>query len=724
MLSDKEELLLQQLRLLKWLDQSSGPDMPRTVPSEDITIPQSAPPVWDLLPDVQLSAWQIECRKKWFQAGFAGTVKVVTGAGKTILALGIIQSLQNEIDRDLRVAIVVPTIVLLNQWYDRITQHSNLPASAVGRLGGGFKDDLAGPRRILIAVLDSAQTKLPQLTCAAAVEGHLLLIVDECHHAGAPETRRVLSTPRAYSLGLSATPERLGEDEDGKDFDESILGRQLGGIVFELTLGEALRLGVVPPYTIRHYGLPLAQDERFEYEKLSRAIADARRQLKGMAPSTKGHRGFFAWVQRAAIRSAQPGHDLASRFLLDTTKRKQLLFKAEARTQAVVELLGEFRSNSSRRAILFHENIDSINQLFVLLKDKDFPVVLEHSELPRELRDAGLDLFRRGLARIIVSARSLIEGFNVPAVDMGIIVASSTSSRQRIQSMGRLLRKHLTDKGEEKNPVIHILYIRDTVDDAIYGQEDWERLTGAEQNEFFTWVPGREPQRETGPPHVPLPRDTEIELKGLRPGEPYPGRLEGEEYSCDSQGNLKSLDGSYLSDPYGIAKSIIKILGRSGRFFVTPKRFHVVVRVPEGGEWTTRLVQTLPGPLPKIEPQLSPQISNVNRDEWLLTARPGDLYLPGDVGAIERVKFSQKRGGVIARKVPSGEVFVRTGTTAKNATLGADADRLLAALHILASAGAQITHLEINKNLDAVYRRDGRIYFLATLLQGLEFPEV
>jgi hypothetical protein len=40
----------------------------------------------------------------------------------------------------------------------------------------------------------------------------------------------------------------------------------------------------------------------------------------------------------------------------------------------------------------------------------------------------------------------------------------------------------VTDRGEEKNPVIHILYVRDTVDDAIYAEEDWERLTGAERN--------------------------------------------------------------------------------------------------------------------------------------------------------------------------------------------------------------------------------------------------
>ena len=50
---------------------------------------------------------------KWLRAGLAGTAKVVNGAGKTIRALDVTKKLQNEIDPDLRVAIVVPTIQLM-----------------------------------------------------------------------------------------------------------------------------------------------------------------------------------------------------------------------------------------------------------------------------------------------------------------------------------------------------------------------------------------------------------------------------------------------------------------------------------------------------------------------------------------------------------------------------------------------------------------------------------
>jgi len=141
-LTDGGRLLLHQLRLLEWLATQTSTERP---PEES----EAPPPVlklsdlsqpWRLIPGITLSKWQIECRDAWFAHGKKGTVKVVTGAGKTILALAIAEKLHNEHCPELRVAVVVPTIVLMNQWYEEIVGKSNLPTSAVGRLGGGFQD--------------------------------------------------------------------------------------------------------------------------------------------------------------------------------------------------------------------------------------------------------------------------------------------------------------------------------------------------------------------------------------------------------------------------------------------------------------------------------------------------------------------------------------------------------------------------------------------------------
>ena len=104
------------------------------------------------------------------------------GGGKTVLALLIAQLLQNTEDKELRLVIVVPTIVLMLQWYDAILESGNLPAEAIGRLGGGYDEDFQG-RRILIAVLASASQRLAKLVKESEIEDHLLFVVDECHHS-------------------------------------------------------------------------------------------------------------------------------------------------------------------------------------------------------------------------------------------------------------------------------------------------------------------------------------------------------------------------------------------------------------------------------------------------------------------------------------------------------------------------------------------------------------
>ena len=209
-LADRDRLNLHQLRLLEWMESRTSAEqkkrLDRDAQSAD-PIARAAPDRWALTRDVDLYSWQDDCIRSWFEAGQRGTVKVVTGGGKTLLALAIAERLQNNNDSDLRLAIVVPTIVLMNQWYEEFEQRSNLPGSMVGRLGGGYDDNFSEGRRILICVLASAYKMLPALV-NEDIGSHLLLIADECHRVGATEMSKVLSVRRKYSLGLSATPER------------------------------------------------------------------------------------------------------------------------------------------------------------------------------------------------------------------------------------------------------------------------------------------------------------------------------------------------------------------------------------------------------------------------------------------------------------------------------------------------------------------------------------
>jgi len=729
--SPGDRLQIHQLRLLEWLD--AKPGNKEEGREEDVPAAPVPPPAkWVLAKNVKLYPWQEECINSWFENEGRGTVKVATGGGKTILALAIVERLQTTKLPDLRVAIIVPTIVLMNQWYEEIIKCSNLPEEYIGRYGGGHKENISGNHRILISVLASAYKELPMLVEEAKIGNKLLLIADECHKFGATKMAQVLTTERAFSLGLSATPERdEGDDEsedshacddskENSDYDSSLLGQGLGGIIYNYTLSDALKDGIIPPFTINHYGLNLNPEERVKYDKLSRSISDKRKELQARIPA--GY-AFFPWVRKMAKGNKGELTKTANRFISEAARRKALLYDMNSRKTAVEKLIDkELAVNPDARILLFHEKIDVVNNLFVRLKRKNLPVIAEHSQLPSSIREAGLELFRKGIAQIIVSARSLIEGFNVPEIDVGIIVASSSSTRQRIQSLGRMLRKHRSSTGEEKTSCIHILYAHNAKDDAIYGKEDWDEILGVECNNYFLWDTEDDPQGQDGPPRKPLPADINIDSDKLEPGCVYPGEYEGDEFKYDTNGNISKCNKEYVKNSGSLLDKIQKINNGPGRFKVTPKCNYVLVNVLNGRVWITKFVCKLEDPF-EYHGQ-GPRPSTEAIKAWAAEADPGTLYSFQSLPISYEVKYKTKKGrNIISKKVKGGEVFARTEEKANDKHMGRDADFLVGIIKILKTKGTSVLKLEVNEMNHVLFRQGGSLNFVYALKKGLEFPD-
>jgi hypothetical protein len=395
-----------------------------------------------------------------------------------------------------------------------------------------------------------------------------------------------------------------------------------------------------------------------------------------------------------------------------------------ARHDAVMLLIDkEFASNPEARIILFHESIEEVERLFKELWRHRLPAIAEHSELPASMREEALERFRRGHARIIVSARSLIEGFNVPAADVGIIVASSTSVRQRIQSLGRVLRRHRGPSGEEKTSCMHVLYATDSSEEYIYGKLDWDAVTGADRNNFYVWADlTSAPELQSGPPRSPLPTELQVDVKTLRPGEKYAGEYEGVELTCDSQGNVIDADGKYAAETAELAEAILTIKGSGGRFRVTPKRRFVLVRVLRGEAWETLYVTRLPKPLQFDRPTRTHSIEEAV--VWAANALTGESYPFTDLTVIDdSLRFKQKAGGVVSRRVRGGEVFARADGEAEDAGKGKDASRLVAAVKKLHQSGKRVSRMEVNEVNHVTFRAGGQRFFVCSLEKGLEFPE-
>ena len=565
-----------------------GDDGLHTSEAESQSLPSgTTPDRWRLIPEgVSLHGWQRECLPRWLAHG-RGTVKVATGGGKTLFALAAAQRLQNERERNLRLVVVVPTIPLMYQWRDEL-RLGNLPDSDVALMGGGENLPPLSCVRVLVCVLNSARERLPALVKEADWGRRMLLVVDECHRSNATQARRIFEARPTYTLGLSATPEQELEAENvpmDEAYDNSLVGQFLGPIIYDFTISQSLNAGLLTPFQVWHVGLLLAPEEANEHGRMSREIGDLRKVLQARHRNSKSRQGFLAWCQSQASRGG-PAVVEAERFVGLANRRKRFLYRAKARIEVALAILSESASDPDRRTILFHESIEEIEALFLQAIEQDLSAVLEHSQLPGGLRAENIEAFRQGDAHIIISAKSLVEGFNVPSADLGIITASSGSVRQRIQSLGRMLRR----KPGGRSARIIVLYVRDTEDEAIYERADWENVIGAERNRYFVWhgpLDGKDwtagLEETSNPPRPYKPPSWEIDVDNLKRGAPYPGRPNGMNLRVDHAGNLRTDDGALLT--VGREKIDAILEHNSHRRAKRTPAGHLIARVdPQGSE--------------------------------------------------------------------------------------------------------------------------------------------
>lgn len=718
-LTPEEQLRLQQLLQVRFWQNSRRESNLAAAPGEgspsaDPQLPES----WEFLRGITLHEWQRECVDRWFNAGRRGVIKVVTGAGKTILALAIAERLRNQEQPQLRIAIIVPTVVLLTQWVDEFHERSNLPSGSIGSVGGGRSDTFNEQVRVMICVINSASKKLPAEVSRAGIGEQLLLIVDECHRAGASEMRHVLETPHAFSLGLSATPEREDDESGDRDgepeaasvprsvpFEETILGRSLGPVIYELTYAQAIERGILPPFRVVHYGLSLNHRELASYEKISREIKDLRSELE--TPNRRGL-ALIRWCRSKVAAGNPKAQSLVAR----TSERKRLLFRVSDRSVAVDTILREhFTADPEAKAILFHESIDEVMMLFSMLRCAGLPVVAEHSELPDTMRAESLRLFRLGLARIIVSARSLIEGFNVPSADIGIIVAASSSVRQRVQTLGRLLRKSQRSDGKDKEATLYVLYCAHTVDEFVYEKADWEDLIGAGRNEYFAWTDVRNamPEPQPGPPRRPLLGESTIDLKSLSVGGVYPGDPEeGQLYTEDTQGTLRDVDGHLLKTQPDLMALLRAYGHKGGRFRVTPERHFVVKLEKAPGGWRAVYLGQLGA---------MPEIAEDHGDVVLGGFAPGDRY---PLGKAKGRTFSvlQRDRRLIANKTPEGIRFVVPAEKVSDPRKASALRELQQQLVKAQVRGHRISKITVTNDGHVLYIFNSEAYFIGLAPEG------
>ncbi len=347
--------------------------------------------------------YQEAALKAWAAADGRGVVVLPTGAGKTVLALMVIGQLK------VRTLVVVPTIELLYQWRDSIINTLGVAASHVGVVGDGQRQ--VRP----ITVITYASAAQPN----APIGDFGLLICDEAHHLPSPAYSTIVQrAPAAYRLGLTATPER----SDGLHRQLDTL---LGPEVYRRAPAELADDGHIAQFKEKRVFVDLQPEELVRYDSLMTTwkwyLAANRHKLAQSGD-------FFGELIRRA------GNDPRAREALQAHHQARMIaLNAERKLNEVARLLNLHRQD---KVIVFSE----YNALVYRLSHT-FALPAITYKTSADERKGILQAFRDGSYSKLVTGRVLNEGVDVPDANVAIVVSGSSTAREYIQRLGRVLRK-------------------------------------------------------------------------------------------------------------------------------------------------------------------------------------------------------------------------------------------------------------------------------------------
>ena len=349
-----------------------------------------------LLGEITTREWQKEALDIWRQ-DFRGVAHVVTGGGKTVFAYLCIEDFFKAYPSG-RVLIVVPTIALLDQWYVDILDSMDFRENDVSTFSGGYDLNLFG--KVNILVINTAR-KVAELLCDG-VES--FLIVDECHRSGSPVNSQSLQGNHSATLGLSATPHR--EMDDGF---EKYIKPILGPIFYEYDYARAHKDKVIVDFSLVNIEISISDED----------------------------------VDRVCSENAQIKSYYSNFNTRNNKKEKKILKKRTDKITWVTRVSWAVKlalNHPTERVVIFHERVNALKRIISLLESYGISAVAYHSKLSPSHRRDNLRLFRRGMVNMLATCRALDEGTNVPESNIAIVALSTSSTRQRIQRLGRVLR--------------------------------------------------------------------------------------------------------------------------------------------------------------------------------------------------------------------------------------------------------------------------------------------
>ncbi len=359
--------------------------------------------VLDLIPcpefnlEIELRDYQQRALDSWI-SDKRGCIVMPTGSGKTYVAISAI----NEISK--ATLVVVPTLDLLDQWIEKLKIFGE---ENIGEFSGRKKE----LKPITVTTYDSAYINIEKLG-----NKFEMLVFDEVHHLPSESYSLIAEMSAApFRMGLTATYER----PDGLHVK---LNELVGGKVFEVCLNDLLGKHLAN-YTIKRIYLPLSKKESEKYKKNMNIVKN---YLKSRNLKIRSMEDFQKIVMATGIDKE------AYKTLKAWEEARKIAYNSLTKLKKLKEILEKHRNDKIIIFTKYNDLVYTVSKLFLIPA-----ITYKTSKVERKLI---LDYFRMGKFRAIVSSQVLDEGIDVPDANVAVILSGSSSTREYIQRLGRILR--------------------------------------------------------------------------------------------------------------------------------------------------------------------------------------------------------------------------------------------------------------------------------------------
>lgn len=405
---------------------------------------------------------QIDAYDLWIKNGKIGIFAMATGSGKTVTALNCLLKQYKE-NGFYKAIIVVPTQALAIQWLKEAKSFNfqNIVSTYSDK---DWKDILTRYRTNSLLnqkkniIIITTYATFNRTTIQSFIENvrgidSFLYIADEAHNIGSSKSLKYLPNKINWRIGLSATPERI-YDEQGSSLMYEFFNSRPPEYTYRYTMKKAIEEDILCHYDYYPIFTELTDVEMDEYERITEQLR------KYIDPDTGKYKPE------------------AEKLLL---KRKRIIHKAENKKIAISELLIDLKKERKLdyTFVFVPEGYepDYAEQDNYDIEKEDIHIIDEYAEMFKKQRYSyhkyisGLDdapsilkSFANGDIQILLSMKCLDEGVDIPRAEHAIFCASTGNPRQFVQRRGRVLRKC---KGKDKAKIWDLIVIPPNMNSAL-----------------------------------------------------------------------------------------------------------------------------------------------------------------------------------------------------------------------------------------------------------------